>query len=63
MVNGSAEFVVDGGQKIILKAGDTLTHSHGIVGDPVDYSSEMRLIRFSVAAKAALLRGTDIGRN
>jgi quercetin dioxygenase-like cupin family protein len=56
VVNGSAEFVIDGGQKIVLKAGDTLTHSHGIVGDPVDYSSEMRLIRFSVAAKATLLR-------
>jgi hypothetical protein len=49
MINGSAEFVGSGSRKIILKAGDTLTHSHGIVvGDPVDYSS--------VAAKAALLR-------
>ena len=56
MLNGSAEFVIEGGQKIALEAGDTLTHSHGIVGDPIDYSSEMRLIRFSVAAKAALLR-------
>ena len=56
MLNGSAEFVIEGGQKIALEAGDTLTHSHGIVADPIDYSSEMRLIRFSVAAKAALLR-------
>src|SRR5262249_39955153 len=61
MLKGSAEFVIDGGQKdggqkIALEAGDTLTHSRGIVGDPIDYSSEMRLIRFSVAAKATLLR-------
>jgi hypothetical protein len=44
------------GQRIILEAGDTLTHSRGLVGVPIGYSNEMRLIRFSVAAKAALLK-------
>jgi hypothetical protein len=56
MINGSAEFARNDGQRIILEAGDTLTHSRGLVGDPIEYSNEMRLIRFSVAAKAALLR-------
>ena len=44
------------GAAVELKAGDTLTHSRGLVGAPIGYSNEMRLIRFSVAAKAALLR-------
>jgi hypothetical protein len=56
MINGSAEFLGSDGKKIILKSGDTLTHSQGIVGNPLDYSSDMRLIRFSVAARAALLK-------
>ena len=56
MINGSAEFARSDGQRIILNAGDTLTHSRGLVGAPFGYSNEMRLIRFSVAAKAALLR-------
>jgi hypothetical protein len=56
MINGLAEFFGNGGQKTILNAGDTLTHSEGIVGDPTDCSNDMRLIRFSVAASAALLR-------
>jgi quercetin dioxygenase-like cupin family protein len=56
MINGSAEFTRNDGQRIILKAGDTLTHSRGLVGAPIGYSNDMRLIRFSVAAKAALLR-------
>jgi hypothetical protein len=56
MINGSAEFARTDGQRIILKAGDTLTHSRGLVGAPIGYSNEMRLMRFSVTAKAALLR-------
>jgi hypothetical protein len=56
MINGSAEFVRNDGQRIILKAGDTLSHTRGLVGAPIGYSNEIRLIRFSVAAKAALLR-------
>jgi quercetin dioxygenase-like cupin family protein len=56
MVAGSARFLRSDGEEIVLGTGDALTHGQGLVGDPFDYSPDMRLIRFFVAARAQLLR-------
>ncbi|HEX4180532.1 MAG TPA: hypothetical protein VHY32_07045 [Caulobacteraceae bacterium] len=56
VVTGSASFVREGGEVFILNAGDSLTASQGLVGDPFDLSPDLRLVRFFVAAKAQLLR-------
>ncbi len=56
MVAGSAQLRRDDGEAFVLKAGDTLTHSQGLVGAPFDASPDMRLLRFFIAAKAAQLQ-------
>jgi hypothetical protein len=56
MVNGSACFPRDGGEAVVMRAGDTLTCSQGLVGDPFDCSPDMRLVKFFIAARAQLLR-------
>ena len=63
MIKGSAEFVRNDGQTIVLKAGDTLTHGRGLVGDPINFSNEMRLIRFCCCRQSRALEGTNPGRN
>jgi len=56
MVSGSAVFRRRDGEQLTLKAGDTLTYGAGLVGEPFDYSPDMRLLWFFVSARAALLR-------
>jgi mannose-6-phosphate isomerase-like protein (cupin superfamily) len=56
MVGGSASLDKLDGETISLTAGDALTHSQGLVGDPFDCSPDMRLIRFFVSARAQTLR-------
>lgn len=56
MVGGSARLVRCDGEIIELCAGDTLTHSHGIVAEPFDCSGDMRLVRFFISARAQTLR-------
>ncbi|MDR3508574.1 MAG: hypothetical protein P4L64_11800 [Caulobacteraceae bacterium] len=56
MINGSASFPREGGETVRLEAGDTLTQSHGICGDPIGCSPDMRLIRFFISARAQDLR-------
>ena len=56
MVKGAASFPGRDGEQIVLGAGDTLTCSQGLVGDPVEGSPDMQLLRFFIAAKAQLLR-------
>ncbi|HEX4198111.1 MAG TPA: hypothetical protein VHZ26_11775 [Caulobacteraceae bacterium] len=56
LVAGSARFPRADGQEVVLQAGDTLTCSQGLVGDPIDPSPDMRLVRFFIAAKAQSLR-------
>jgi hypothetical protein len=56
MANGSATFPRDGGEPVRLEAGDTLTCNQGLVGDPIDVSPDMRLVKFFIAARAQQLR-------
>jgi quercetin dioxygenase-like cupin family protein len=56
MVAGSARFSRRSGEAVTLSAGDTLTCSQGLVGEPFDGSADMRLIRFFIAARAQLLK-------
>jgi quercetin dioxygenase-like cupin family protein len=56
MVAGSARFEREGGEAASLGPGDTLTCSAGLVGDPVDCSPDMRLLRLHISAKAQTLR-------
>ena len=56
MLAGSGILPRQDGQSVIMNAGDTLTHSAALFGDPIDYSPDMRLIRFFVSARASLLR-------
>jgi hypothetical protein len=43
-------------ETVRLEAGDALTCSQGLVGDPADCSPDMRLIRFFIPARAQTLR-------
>jgi hypothetical protein len=56
MLGGSASFQREDGQGVRLETGDTLTVSQGLVGDPVAASSDMRLVRFFIAARTQQLR-------
>jgi hypothetical protein len=56
MVAGSARFPYADDEDVVLEAGDTLTCSQGLVGDLIDASPDMRLVRFFIAAKAQDLR-------
>jgi hypothetical protein len=56
MVAGSARFLKADGDQIVIEAGDALTHSQGLVGDPFACSPDMRLIRFFIAARTQHLR-------
>jgi len=56
MMHGSARFTRKDGEPFDLNAGDTLTVTGGVVGQPFDVSADMRLIRFFVASRAELLR-------
>jgi mannose-6-phosphate isomerase-like protein (cupin superfamily) len=56
MVGGSARFHRADGEALHLGPGDTLTCSQGLVGEPVDMSPDMRLIKIFIAARAQLLR-------
>jgi len=56
MLGGSASFLREGGEKIRLAAGDTVTLSHGLLGQPLDGSPDMRLIHFFISARAEGLR-------
>jgi hypothetical protein len=56
MVAGSAHVLKADGEEIVLEAGDALTHSQGLVGDPFACSPDMRLIRFFIAARTQDLR-------
>jgi mannose-6-phosphate isomerase-like protein (cupin superfamily) len=56
MVAGSARFPRAGGEDVVLKAGDALTCSEGLVGEPVEPSPDMRLVRVFIAARAQDLR-------
>ncbi len=56
MAGGSARLVRNDGEAVTLRAGDTLTCGQGMVGDPVDCSPDMRLLRFFIASKVQALR-------
>jgi hypothetical protein len=56
MVSGSAKVEREDGQTVRLEAGDCLTCSHGLVGQPFDASPDMRLLRFFISARAEQLR-------
>jgi hypothetical protein len=56
MARGSAHLLTTDGEEIVLEAGDALTHSQGLVGDPFACSPDMRLIRFFIAARTQDLR-------
>ena len=56
MGSGSASFPRDDGEAVVMGAGDTLTCSQGLVGDPFDCSPDMRLVKFFIAARTQLLR-------
>ncbi|HEY3889979.1 MAG TPA: hypothetical protein VGL73_15485 [Caulobacteraceae bacterium] len=56
MAKGSASFARGDGETVRLGAGDTLTCSQGLVGDPIDGSPDMRLVKFFIAARAQQLR-------
>jgi len=56
MLAGSARFTRRDGEAFTLAAGDAVTCSQDWVGEPVDASPDMRLIRFFIAARAQDLR-------
>jgi hypothetical protein len=56
MMSGSASFRRGEGAAFTLGAGDTLTCSQGLAAGPFDPSSDMRLVRFFVSARAQALR-------
>ena len=55
IVSGSAKLERTEGQIVQLEAGDCLTCSQGLVGQPFDASPDMRLLRFFIAARAQQL--------
>jgi len=56
MLAGSAKFRRQNGAVVALETGDTLTCRQASVGDPFECSTDMRLVRFFIAAKAQTLR-------
>lgn len=56
MVGGSASVQRGDGETVRLEAGDTLTSSQGLAGDPFECSPDMRLVRFFIAARTQQLR-------
>jgi len=56
MVHGSAKVEREDGQTVRLDAGDCITCSQGLVGQPFDASPDMRLLRFFISAKVQQLR-------
>ena len=56
MVAGSAKVERADGQAVRLEAGDCLTCSQGLVGQPFEASPDMRLLRFFISARAQQLR-------
>jgi hypothetical protein len=56
MVCGSASVRREGGETLLLEAGDSLTCSQGMVGEPFNASPDMRLLKFFIAARAQALR-------
>jgi hypothetical protein len=56
MVSGSASIRRNDGAILLLQAGDCLTCSHGLVGQPFNATMDMRLVRFFVSSRAQALR-------
>lgn len=56
MVKGSANVVRDDGELVRLEAGDCLTASRALAGDPVDPSPDMSLLKVFISARAEALR-------
>jgi quercetin dioxygenase-like cupin family protein len=56
MAQGSARFLRAYGADFRLEAGDALTCSQGLVGEPFEASPDMRLLRFFISARAQALR-------
>jgi hypothetical protein len=56
MAQGSATFHRPGGAAVVLSAGDCLTCSADLVGDPIAPSPDMRLLLLYVSARAEQLR-------
>ncbi len=56
LINGSATFLNQVGDRFLMSPGDTLTCSQGLVGAPLDCSPDMRLIRFFISASAQRLK-------
>jgi len=56
MVKGSANVVRDDGELVRLNAGDCLTASQALVGDPVDPSPDMSLLKVFISGRAEALR-------
>jgi hypothetical protein len=56
VVAGSAHVLKADGEEIVLEAGDALTCSQGLVGNPFDCSPDARLIRFFIAGRTQDLR-------
>ena len=56
VVAGSATVAREDGQTILLETGDCLTASQGLVGQPLDASPDLRLLRFFIPARAQQLR-------
>lgn len=56
MVSGSANVVRDDGELVRLQAGDCLTASRALAGDPVDPSPDMSLLKVFISARAEALR-------
>lgn len=56
MLGGSASFQRDSGETVRLGTGDTVTFSHGLLGQPLHCSPDMRLIHFFISSRAEHLR-------
>ncbi|MGA0602068.1 hypothetical protein ACO2Q3_15285 [Caulobacter sp. KR2-114] len=56
MVKGSANVVRDDGELVRLNAGDCLTASQDLAGDPVDPSPDMSLLKIFISGRAEALR-------
>lgn len=56
MVTGSANVVRDDGELVRLQAGDCLTASRALAGDPVDPSPDMSLLKVFISTRAEALR-------
>jgi hypothetical protein len=55
MAAGSASFQRNTGEALVLSAGDCLTCSADLIGDPLDPSPDMRLVLIYVSARAEAL--------